>query len=132
MPKKHKYPKRPWNDGDRWIDGVRHAKPRQTRGLPLAPGNIHRGPTSSGRGINTGIDHVTRWKPISARTIVELAVKDSVTPEEVAKWIRQERITQEKFRQGFCDDIQEAVDNRIISEERAIEIFQRFRPVMVD
>jgi hypothetical protein len=128
--KQRKYPRRPWNDGDRWIDGVRHAKPRQRRGQPLDRSNIRRGEQPGGALHNMGVNHTTEWRPISAATIIELAVRNVVSPAEVEGWIKKGRIERDKFRQGFCDGIMEACDDGLVAEPKAIEIVQRFRKVM--
>ena len=123
---KHKYPRRPMNDGDQWIDGYHHQKPRQSRGQPFL--NIVRG-TGNNRGINTGVDHVTRWKPISDDTLVELCLKGALTLAQLEAQLKRGGLHRDDFRSEFLDGLKDGTISGDIPNP--VELFNIYRPALL-
>lgn len=125
MARKHKYPRRPWNDGDHWIDGVYHARGRQKRSTPR-PTHTH---TQASK-VNTGVDHVSKWRTLSKDSVMELALRGVLSPEWVERYIKRGVWERSEFRQEFLKGVKEMSEAGECTD--AMGLFNRYRVCLLN
>lgn len=87
---------------------------KANKGNPLAAENIRRasretamsvrkGHTHSGGQLST--NHTTQWKPVSEKTMAELAAMGKLSPQDVQHAIHKGRLTPGTFKKVFWENI---------------------------
>lgn len=129
MRRKSKYPRRPWNDGDHYIQGWYHTKGRQSRGQPTKH-VVHSDTPVDTNTRCMSHNHATEWQKLSPDTVIEMCVKGALTLTQVESYIKNGTFADRvEFRVEFLQAIKDAAIAGTVSDP--VALFNKYRPALV-